>query len=226
MSTQADLDHVATAEEAYGGYRALCSAAITSLLLGLLSAMAFLSPFLIVIPVLGILVGAYAVVQIRDRSAELTGSTFAWIGIALSSVLLLASVLFMVVIYVTEVPEGHARIFYRQLQPEEGRLEQKYPPFAESIDGDQVFIKGYVFPGPQQHGIQTFLLVRDKGDCCFGGNPKITDRIQVTLGGAERLSFSPGLHKLAGTFRLAKDSQTAVNAGGQVLYFLDNAQLR
>ena len=79
---------------------------------------------------------------------------------------------------------------------------------------------------PIFEGIKTFLLVRDKGDCCFGGNPKLTDRIQVTLADPERLQFDPYLHKVAGTFRLVKDAGQAVDATGEVYYHLDNSQLR
>ncbi len=127
----------------------------------------------------------------------------------------------------TEVPEGFQRVSYAQLQPDEGQPGQVVPPLAKELDGEKVFIKGYVFPGTQRRGIKTFLLVRDKGDCCFGGNPKVTDRVQVTLTDPQRLTFSSGLHKVAGTFRL--DQQTpaqAVDAGGKVFYYLDNCVLR
>ncbi len=58
---------------------------------------------------------------------------------------------------------------------------QVVPPSALALEGKKIFIKGYIYPGREKDGIRQFLLVRDQGDCCFGGNPKITDRIQVTL---------------------------------------------
>jgi len=226
MSTEVQFSDAVNQSAAYGNYRALCSAAVTSLLFGLLSAFAFLSPYLGLIPILGILMGVYALVQIRHRPAELTGSGFAISGITISSILLAASTAFMTIIYVTEVPEGFKRIYYTQLQPEEGKLNQKVPPLAEEMNGEQVFIKGYVFPGQQKQGIKTFLLVRDRGDCCFGGNPKLTDRIQVTLADPERLKFSSRLHKVAGTFRLERKPGAAVDATGAVYYYLDNGRMR
>jgi len=211
----------------YSQYRALCAAAVTSLLLGLLSVFAFLNAYLCVIPMLGIFVGIYALVHIAQQPHELTGRGFAIGGIVLSACLLVAASATLVVVYIHEVPEGYQRIYYSQLQPEEGAIRQLVPPLAEAIDQKKVFIKGYVYPAvSQKTGIKTFLLVRDNGDCCFGGNPKATDRIQVTLADPNRLTFSPGLHKVAGTFRLEQSAGTAVDAGGQVFYYLDDCQLR
>ena len=207
-------------------YRALSVAAVMSLALGFLSALALLTLYLAAIPILGILFGFYAILQIRKHPSELTGRGVAIAGVILSSTLLVAGASVASYVYATEVPSGYERIFYSQLQPEEGKIGQKIPPLAEELDGKKVFIKGYVFPGKQRQGIKTFLLVRDKGDCCFGGNPKLTDRIQVTLSDPERLQFDPYLHKVAGTFRLVKNPGQAVDAGGEVYYHLDNGQLR
>ena len=212
--------------ESDNDYRALSGAAVMSLALAFLSALALFSLYLAVIPISGVLFGLYAVLQIRKHPSELTGRGVAIAGMILSFSLLVASVSVASYVYATEVPRGYERIFYSQLQPEEGKIGQKIPPLAEDLDGKKVFIKGYVFPGKQRQGIKTFLLVRDKGDCCFGGNPKLTDRIQVTLADPERLRFDPYLHKVAGTFRLIKDPRQAVDAGGEVYYHLDDGQLR
>ena len=226
MTTEIRMNGLTEPDATYESYRALCAASVTSLLFGLLSVASLLSVVLCIIPALGIFMGVYALIQIRHRPLELAGQQMAWAGIVLSSVFLVAGIAVAILIYVTEVPEGYHRIYYTQLQPEEGRVGQKVPPLAEELNGQKVFIKGYVFPGQQRRGIKTFLLVRDKGDCCFGGNPKITDRIQVTLSDPERLTFSSRLHKLAGTFRLDEKPSRAIDAGGQVFYYLEDCQLR
>ena len=92
------------------------------------------------------------------------------------------------------------------------------------LEGKRIFIKGYIYPGREMEGIKTFLLVRDQGDCCFGGNPKITDRIQVTLVDPLRLTFRSRLHKLAGVFHVRPT--TAVGAGGGVYYQLEADHLQ
>ena len=65
---------------------------------------------------------------------------------------------------------------------------------------------------------------RDRGDCCFGGNPKITDRVLVKLEGTQRLAYKPTLTRVGGTFHV--DRGTAVDAGGAVLYRLDADYLK
>lgn len=226
MSTNVQFTPAVDNDANVDRYRALCAAAVTSLSFAFLSIFALLSIYLWLIPVLGILAGIYALIQIKQRSSELTGRGFAISGIVISCLLLVLSISYAAYIYATEVPEGYSRIFYSQLQPEEGKVDQQVPPLAEELNGEQVFIKGYIFPGQQQKGIKKFLLVRDRGECCFGGNPKLTDRIQVTLADSERLKFSSSLHKVAGKFRLEKKPGDAVDATGSVYYYLDDGRLR
>jgi hypothetical protein len=128
-------------------------------------------------------------------------------------------------VYSVEVPEGYARISYEDLQPTAEKPRQPVPDSALALNGKNVFIKGYVYPGKDLEGISEFLLVRDQGDCCFGGQPKITDRIQVKLADPEQLTFRSSLHKLAGKFRI-KPMEKAVDATGGVVYFLEEAHLR
>ena len=50
------------------------------------------------------------------------------------------------------------------------------------LDGKRIFVKGYVHPGVSDMGqIKKFILVPDMGTCCFGGQPKMTDMIEVTI---------------------------------------------
>ena len=98
------------------------------------------------------------------------------------------------------------------------------PDSARALEGRDVLLKGYIYPGKQQQGLVQFLLVRDQGDCCFGGNPKITDRVLVQLADPAGTEFSPRLTKVAGRFRV-QPAGTADLTGG-VLYHLDNARVR
>jgi hypothetical protein len=87
-----------------------------------------------------------------------------------------------------------------------------------------VLIKGYMYPGKQTQGIRQFLLVRDQGDCCFGGNPKITDRVLVQLAVPAGIDFTPRMVKIAGRFQVRPAG--APEIGGGVLYHLEDARLR
>ena len=69
-----------------------------------------------------------------------------------------------------------------------------------------------------------FLLVRDQGDCCFGGNPKITDRVLVTLGDTHGIDFTPRLVKIAGQFTIRPAGSPEIDGG--VLYHLEDAFVR
>ena len=211
----------------YAVYRALSGAAVTSLLFGVASVVVFVSLLMAIVPILGIATGIYAIANIRRREHELTGTGLAWAGILLSAVSLVVAVVSAGVVYATEVPEGYTRVSYVLLQPEEGAVDQLVPPAAHELEGEKVFIKGYLYPGRRQRGITEFLLVRDQGDCCFGGNPRITDRIQVRLAPGLTVAYHTGLYKLAGTFHVdANPGNEAVDAGGAVYYYLDADHVR
>jgi hypothetical protein len=123
-----------------------------------------------------------------------------------------------------ELPEGFIRINYRMLQPLEGDPATAVPPAAYEADGKDVLLKGYMYPGSEQEGIVQFLLVRDQGDCCFGGNPKITDRVLVTLGDTNGIDFTPRLVKIAGQFTIRPAGSPEIDGG--VLYHLEDAFVR
>lgn len=211
----------------YNQYRALSSAAVAALAVSLLSLSAFFGLAMIVVPVVGCLLAVYAIIAVKQRRAELTGLPLAHAALVISAFSLLGSISLHLTVYLTEVPEGYERISYRQLDynKEDMAADRQIPAAAEQLDGEKVFIKGYIYPGSQKRGIKRFLLVRDKGDCCFGGNPKITDRIQVTLQDPLRLEYDTRLRKLAGVLRIDPD-QTAVDAGGAVLYQLEADYLK
>ena len=60
-----------------------------------------------------------------------------------------------------------------------------------------MFLKGYAFPGRERHGIKNFVLVRDNLQCCFGGNPKLTDMVEVKLAGNLAMDFTTNLRRVA-----------------------------
>lgn len=206
-------------------YRALSTAAVAALALGVLSVLAVLDWWLGLIPFVAILLGIVALRKIRGQPDELTGRGVAIGGIVLAALFWIGGCGWLGYVRATEVPNGYARVDYSLLQPQPDDPPDSIPPEAKALDGKQIFIKGYVYPGMQKDGITEFLLVRDQGSCCFGGNPKITDRIQVSLSGSKGFEFSQGLFKVAGTFHVTPPKQ-AVDAKGVVFYHLDEAMLR
>jgi hypothetical protein len=225
MSVDLERPPVADAEiESYAHYRALSTLAVVSCVLGVLSVLAFLDWSLAVIPFVGAFCGAVALRRIRANASELSGQGLAKIGLALSFLFFAGGWSLLTFEYMTEVPEGYERLSYAQLQPDADNPGKVIPPSAMDWNGKQVFIKGYMYPGAQDSGITTFILCRDNGDCCFGGQPKMTDRIQVKLKKPLTAKYHKGLRRLAGTFRVEPGRGTDELAG--VLYHLDADYLK
>ena len=176
------------------------------------------------IPLLGLTTGSIALRRIHLNSAELTGKKFAWAGIAASALFFCGGWSFLSYSYVKELPPGYERLSYAQLQPDPDVPGQVYPPDVVNYDGHRVFIKGYVYPGKQTSGIKQFVLCRDNGDCCFGGQPRLTDRIMVNLEGPLALEYSTRLRHLAGTFHV--EPGRAVDGLGGAIYHLEADYLK
>lgn len=218
MSIELESPESSAAE--YERYRALSTSAVASLIVGVLSVLAILDWTLVAIPLVGIGLSILALAKIRRHADELTGQRLAQTGLVLSLVFGIVGPALLTHQYVTEVPEGYERISYAELQPDETQPGQQVPPSALALEGKKIFIKGYVYPGRDKDGIRRFLLVRDRGECCFGGNPKITDRILVTLEDPLRLTYSTRIHKLAGTFHVEVRNSAIDDASGGVYYHL------
>jgi len=205
-------------------YRAIGGTAIAAAVLAVLSPLAFLDWWLAVVPVLGFVLAIVARRDIRARPTELVGMPLAIGAAAFSACMLGGGLAYQAAVYAAELPPGFERLTYATLQPLEGDPPTAIPDAARAFDGRNVLLKGYMYPGKQQHGIVQFLLVRDQGDCCFGGNPKITDRVLVQLRDTRGVDFSPRLRKIAGRFAIRPTGTAALDGG--VLYHLEDAVVR
>ena len=127
--------------------------------------------------------------------------------------------------YATEVPEGFQRISFADLQPVPEAPQLPIPPKALELNGKKVFIKGYVYPDGQQYNIKRFILIPDMGTCCFGGQPKLTDMVEVTLRDPLRTIFERRKRRLAGTLTVDIRLKPVSGLGG-VYYRLDAEYVR
>jgi hypothetical protein len=210
MDTAADENTVATtasrarfaADDSFVAYRPLNRLAIASFVLGLVSIVAFFDTTLAIIPALGMATGFLAWMRIRSEPDTYAGGQLALVGIVLSVVFWAGGWSWLSYVYVTEVPGDAQRITYDELQPDPETPEE-VPAFAKQIDGQRVFIKGFMYPGRLTKGIQEFVLCFSNDDCCFGGNPKLTHMIHVKLKPPLLVDFATRQHKVAGTFKLA-----------------------
>ena len=205
-------------------YRAVSGTAIAAIAVAAVSPVAFFGWWLTAVPFIGAVLAAIALKDIAARHPMLTGRPLAIVALVVSLAALAASGVSHAYEYATELPEGFVRLSYADLQPAEGEPATSVPESARQMDGRDVLLKGYIYPGKQQQGIVQFLLVRDQGDCCFGGNPKITDRVLVHMADARGIDFSPRLRKIAGRFVIRPTGTEALDGG--VLYHIEDARVR
>jgi hypothetical protein len=205
-------------------YRALSGVAVAAAALARLGPLAFVDWWLAVVPILGMVLGSVALRDIARRPDALTGRPLAIAAILVSAAALVGGLSRLAMVYAAELPEGFARLSYTELQPLPGDPPDAVPDTALAANGRDVLLKGYMYPGKQTRDVRQFLLVRDQGDCCFGGNPKITDRVLVQLAAPAGIDFTPRLVKIAGRFQVRPAG--APEIGGGVLYHLEDARLR
>ncbi|HZN34070.1 MAG TPA: DUF3299 domain-containing protein [Pirellulaceae bacterium] len=243
MTTAATYSPPASHEESLAPYRAVCRSAVLSLVLALISlplvAMAVVSclfRFGDAVQV-GLVGGALALPAallgwsgwrtVRRYPDEYTGGGLARFGFIAGLALLLVGFSAATFTYATEVPDGYERIGFWDLALDPDRPDLWYSPKAEQLEGKRIFIKGYMHPGVATRGkVNNFILVKDLGTCCFGGQPQPTHMIAVYIPNAvDRPSYSTQTMKLAGTFHLVKTPSSGLGVEG-VLYHLQADQVR
>ncbi len=204
-------------------YRALSPAAVVALIFGVLSLLALCDYWLLVVPLVGIIWSVVALRQIKARRAELTGRPLAIVGMTACVLMLPAGIGWNLWADYSQIPPGYTWISYELLQPNPKIVGEIVPKSAMDLDGKKVYVKGFVQAGSQSSGIKSFVLVRDAGTCCFGGNPKITDRIVVMLNSAS-LIYTKNVAHVSGVFRVAPIQSPG--GIGVAYYHLDDAELR
>ncbi len=205
--------------EYYRQYKSLSALSVASVVFGALSMFSGFDWTFLLAPALGLVFGIVALRKVRARPDELTGAGLARTGIGLSLVFGAISAGYLTYYQLTKVPSWATEISYEQLQPDPDRPSQLFPPEVQSLNGKKLYIEGYVFPGKEMGNIREFILCRDKGTCCFGGNPKLTDRIAVRLTNGLAIDYSQKLFAVAGQFYV-RPSEAKELSGG-VIYHLD-----
>lgn len=188
-------------------YRPVPPLAPVTLVLGLLSLVGLITELALPIALLGVVLGIVASRQIGRSKGEFSGGWLAKTGLALCVVCLLGGSAFHAYVYATEVPEGYQRVSFirdiakRGFSFKDGK--QDFHPEVKALDGQRIFLKGYMYPDGRLDGIRQFVLCKDSGDCCFGGNPELTDMIFINIPeGVAPARYYDGLVSVAGTFVL------------------------
>lgn len=112
----------------------------------------------------------------------------------------------MVYNYHHEVPEGFERInFARQISQNafivnEGARD--IHPDVKALVDKPIFLKGFMYPTGQDVGLTKFLLLKDSGQCCFGGQPALQDMVEVRMKEGLDVDYYAGRVSVAGTFKI------------------------
>jgi len=224
MSAEIQMSSVAEAVEF--PYRAMSSTAIASVVFAVIAVLFgfFFWPAL-GLSLIGVAVGVFGYRQIVRYPEEFDGGRIAVIGIVMNLLILAGGASLHTYIYLTEVPDGYTRIqFYELQQANEG--PDMPTEKALEINGEAVFLKGYIHPSSGSGLLKRFILVPDLGTCCFGGQPKSSDMIEVTLRGGQTTKAGMTKKKLAGTFTLNQAPQSITDFDNSVFYRLKVDQVR
>ncbi len=221
MATDAVFsEKIADAPEEFD-YRPLNTSAVVSGVLALTSTTVFAvsdslesALFLSFFALCAIIFGWASLKTMRANPGQFSGVGIAKLGIAWSIVCLLGGLSYAGYVRATEVPPGYERTSFTELRPDEveTRGNHTIPDEIAKLDGQKVFIKGYMRPGTHysdggasvSNGIARFLLVRDNQTCCFGdlANVKYFDQMAVACKGRLRTDYKQGLYRVGGTLRV------------------------
>jgi hypothetical protein len=160
---------------------------------------------LLVVPAMGAVLAFLAVRQIRASRGNLSGGRLALASAVIQLTMLAGFGTLHAYSIATEVPPGFERVSFTADISKKGFSNQNgmtgiHPDVQKLVD-KKVMIKGYMYPTKTSEGLKSFVLCRDNGDCCFGGQPKTTDMILVHMTGENTARFRTGLVSVAGTFK-------------------------
>jgi hypothetical protein len=63
-----------------------------------------------------------------------------------------------------------------------------------------------MYPKKEMSDLDHFVLCKDTGECCFGGNPKPTDMILIEMNRGVLVDHRTGLVAVAGVFHTHSDA--------------------
>jgi hypothetical protein len=147
-----------------------------------------------------------ALVSIRRSNGEFGGGWLSATGLLLSIAFFVSGITWQVYAYQTELPEGFQRVsFVNDISAKEFIQTERgmdVHPDVRALEGKKVFLKGFMYPTQTFVGLQTFLLIKDNNQCCFGGKPAIQDRLGVVFDEGVTADYYAGRVSIAGTFQI------------------------
>ena len=172
-----------------------------SLCMGLLGLTGFIGYFGLYVAFFGIFVGIGAINQIRSSGGFVKGTWMATVGLVLSICSFGLGSAKMSYDYKHEVPEGYQRVNFPKDVAEKQFVflggHRKLHPDVAGLIGKKVYLKGFMWATQETECLRQFILLKDNGECCFGGKPKSHDYIIVTLPALKSESDRPAISNRA-----------------------------
>ncbi|MGY8770144.1 MAG: DUF3299 domain-containing protein [Pirellulales bacterium] len=205
----------------YQQYRSLSAVAVVALFVGVISLLGLLSISMLPIAIGGIGIGLFAISSVNKNAEHVSGKPIATLGMVLSVFSLIVGPSWFYYDEYIDIPEGYTVMQFGELQPDTEAIgKAPVPEKAWKFDGEQILVKGYVYPHDQKNGLTRFVLVPDFDTCCFGGQPKLTDMIEVRLKNDLKTNFSFNRRKIGGKLTINKQLKQIHDLNG-VYYELD-----
>ncbi len=146
--------------------------------------------------------GLLTLSKIRKTEGAFSGTKTAATGVILGGVAALCNIGVSALLVSTEVPEGFAAINFTSdiSQKGFGEKNELHPEIA-AMNGEKIYLRGFMYRGKQRMGLNSFVIVKDNQQCCFGRQPNQSDMVEVFLPAGESFDLELGLTGVAGTFR-------------------------
>ncbi|HAN97914.1 MAG TPA: hypothetical protein DCQ98_11000 [Planctomycetaceae bacterium] len=187
---------------------------------GLLSLLTLMNVMLLPLSLTAMVLGPLGLLMIRRHPDEYTGARWGWIGAILGPLTLFGGFVSDSVRLRLEVPEGYELVDWYDLEPDAANQHKIVSDRAADLVGKKIYLRGYVYPGTSKMNLRQFIMVRDSGTCCFGGQPKATDMVIVNFTNDLRVNYSLWSRGLGGTFQVKPPGRQL--AGVQLgAYYLD-----
>jgi len=198
-------------------YRSVSKSAVVAVVVSIFSLFAVLDFSFWLLPATGVALGLLALRVTTRFEQHISGKGLALVGFALNITILIVGGTLFTIEYLTEVPDGYQRISFYTLDAEGASTEDPISQKINALKDNKVFIKGYIHPGVNGLGrIQRFVLVGDLKTCCFGGQPKPWDMVEVALKKEHHLSYDMKVHKLWGKMDIGSNDHIAVGSTKEV----------
>ena len=203
-------------------YRPIPSLVPVSMAFVFISLISGIWDVLLIVPVVGASLAFMAWRQIRRSQGTLSGGWLACASLTLQVAMFVGFAAMHAHTFATEVPPGYERINFTNDISKKGFSNQNgqlgIHPDVQELVGQKVMIKGYMYPTKRMEGLTSFVLCRDNGVCCFGGQPNTADMILIHMKGEQSARFQTGLVAVAGVFRA---EPTVDETGLQPVYQLE-----